>query len=552
MLFCSNLSSSTFFFHLCASYCNFLPGGKDFLFAGEKDYVRIYGLQQGGNLRNMSEVYSKIRDVIIGEQLIEKEDLIIVAVSGGADSLVLLHILYRLKEEKIIPFSLYIAHLNHGLRGPAARADADFVRNEARRLGVPCSVGEVDARAFSRNQKLSLEDGARKLRYRFLVQLAQRIGAVRVVVGHQRDDQVETLLHNLLRGTGLDGLTGMKSKRFLDEGITLIRPMLGVGREEIERYCRDKEIIPRLDETNLNTDFTRNRIRLELLPLLEQKFNPRVRHGLQRLSHLLTLDRDFLELMSEAGLSRLLFKEEEHCLMLDGKALLDEHEALQGRILRLAVRRLLGTVPRDMGSIHVRTVLDLMQNGSPHGMLYLPGGVRVSRSYDNLTLYDCEQPCTAANFLPLTLAVPGEVSLTGTGLSLKASLSAPDKLNFPPDGEKEAFLDFEQVLGQMKAPPATGNVDLVVRPRLPGDRFHPLGAPGRRKLKSYLIDQKIPRAEREVIPLVVAGEEIIWVAGRQISHRCRITSQTRQALVLQLEWDKGTGPLSQTVPLSQK
>ncbi len=485
----------------------------------------------------MSDLCSSIQDVIIREQLIEKEDLIIVAVSGGADSLVLLHILYRLKEEQTLPFSLYVAHLNHGLRGRAARGDAAFVREETRRLGLPCTVGEVDTIAFSRTRSLSLEDGARRLRYRFLVQLAQRTGATRVAVGHQRDDQVETLLLNLMRGTGLDGLAGMKYKRRLDEGITLIRPLLELSREEVERYCRESKLTPRLDETNLYDDFTRNRVRLQLIPMLEQAFNPRVRRGLQRLSRLLTLDRDFLEREAGAGLSRLLFKEdghEEHYLVLDGKGLLAEHEALQGRILRLAMRRLLGTVPRDISQFHVRTVLDLMGEGSPHGVLHLPGGLRVSRSYDNLTLYYREPP-RARQFVPVTLSVPGAVRLPGAGVMLKASLFSPEKLKWPPDGKKEAYLDFDQVLDQKKHHSVNGKLDLVVRSRLSGDRFHPLGAPGRRKLKSYLIDQKVPRSERELIPLVVAGEEIIWVAGRQISHRCRITPQTKQALVLQLE-----------------
>ena len=484
----------------------------------------------------MSELCSRVQDVIIREQLIEKEDLIIVAVSGGADSLALLHLLYRLKGEEILPFSLYVAHLNHGLRGRAAREDAAFVREEARRLGLPCTVGEVDVRAFSRNRRLSLEDGARRLRYRFLVQLAQRTGATRVAVGHQSDDQVETLLLNILRGTGLDGLAGMQNKRLLDEGITLIRPLLELSREEVERYCRESKLTPRLDETNLHSEFTRNRIRLQLIPLLEHEFNPRVRRGLQRLSQLLTLDRDFMQREATTGLSRLLLKEderEEQYLVIDGKGLLEEHKALQGRILRLAVRRLLGAVPRDISQFHVRMVLELLREGSPHGMLHLPGGLRVSRSYDNLTLYYREPP-RAANIVPLALAVPGVVSLPGSGIKLKASLFAPENLKWPPDAGKEAYLDFDQVLKKI-LPSVNGKVELVVRPRLSGDRFHPLGAPGQRKLKNYLIDQKVPRAERELILLVVAGEEIIWVAGRQISHHCRITPRTKQALILKLE-----------------
>lgn len=481
----------------------------------------------------MPEFTGRVREVILREQLIEKEDVVIVAVSGGADSLALLHTLNEIKGEENLPFFIYVAHLNHGLRGRAAREDAAFVREEARRLGLPCTIAEVDTHTFSRSRGLSLEDGARQLRYRFLWQLAGRTGAARVAVGHHRDDQAETLLMNFIRGTGLDGLAGMKYKRPLDEGVTLIRPLLEVSREEVEHFCRGKDLLPRLDESNLNTVFTRNRIRIQLLPLLEREFNPGVRRALQRLSRLLALDREYMEIAAAAALIRLLYKEDEHFLVLDGKALLLEHEALQGRILRLAIRRLLGTVPREIGHHHVRTILKLLLEGSPHGVLHLPGGLRISRSYDNLTLFYREPPA-GSRFLPLSLTVPGEVPLPGGKYLLRALFLPVEKLQWPPDVEKEAFLDLERVQQLCREDMQRGKLELQVRTRLSGDRFHPLGAPGRRKLKSYLIDCKIPRAEREGLPLVIAGDEIVWVVGRQISHRCRITSQTKQALLLRL------------------
>lgn len=491
----------------------------------------------------MPDVCGKIGKVILQKELISENELVLVAVSGGADSLALLHVLYRLREDKRLPFALYIGHLNHGLRGSGARADAAFVRKEAQRLGVPCSVGAADARAFSRKHRLSLEDGARRLRYYYLLQLARRIGATRVAVGHHRDDQVETLLMNIIRGTGLDGLAGMKPKRILDQGITLIRPLLEVKREEIELFCRQMNITPQHDETNLETGFLRNRIRLQLLPRLEKEFNPGVRSALQRLARLMAVDRDFLEKESLKALQRLLVEESEHYLVLDGRALGREHEALQGRVLRQGVQRLLGFVPRNMGQYHVRTILKLMQEGTPHAMLYLPGGLRASRSYDNLILYQRRQPFISP-FQPVKLTIPGELHLPGTELKLKTVLTSPQQLKWPPDGLKEAFLDYDRVLllaageDQNKQTVFQERPVLTVRNRLPGDRFSPLGAPGSRKLKKYLIDQKVPAEAREGLPLVLAGEEIIWVAGRQISQRCRVTPETRQVLVLRLEKDK--------------
>lgn len=487
----------------------------------------------------MPGLYSRIAEVVRREKLIDKGDLVIVAVSGGADSLALLHLLFRLKEEGMA-FSLYVAHLNHGLRGHAARGDAAFVREEARRLGIPCSVGKADVRDYCQTHRLSLEDGARRLRYDYFLQLARRTGASRVAVGHHRDDQVETMLMNVLRGTGLDGLTGMKYRRYLDEDITLIRPLLEEPREEVESFCRERNIIPRLDHTNLDTGFMRNRVRLQLLPFLENEFNPGVRRALQHLARLLVQDRDLLEQTAEEVLSRLLIKkEDDYCLVLDGKALLSEHPALQGRVLRNAVRNLLGSLPREMGPLHVHKIMGLQREGSPHGVLHLPGGLKVSRSYDNLTFYYREPP-QVGQLSPLTLPVPGEIELAGTVSNLQAELFPPGQLKWPPDRRKEAYLDFDRVVlcqeeAEQKKQTSAGKLELLVRSRLPGDRFHPLGAPGRRKLKSFLIDQKIPRDIRERLPLVVAGKEIVWVAGWQISHLCRVTPQTREVLVLTLK-----------------
>ena len=258
-----------------------------------------------------------------------------------------MYILNEIRLEKSISFSLYVAHLNHGLRGIQARNDAEFVRQEAKSAGLPCTVGAADTITFAKRRGLSVEDAARRLRYRFLEQLALRIGASSIAVGHNRDDQAETLLLNLLRGTGLDGLSGMKFKRKMGaEANTLIRPLLGTSRDDIERYCRQKKLSPRFDETNRDTRFLRNKIRLELLPFLEKEYNPNIRKGLAQLSYLLTQDRDFLQSAASRRLAQITSREETSCLELDLEALVNEHDAMQGRILRLAICRLLGTISR--------------------------------------------------------------------------------------------------------------------------------------------------------------------------------------------------------------
>ncbi len=485
----------------------------------------------------------KVKEVILREHLIEENDLLIVAVSGGADSLSLLHVLNEIKLHGTVAFSLHVAHLNHGLRGKKAREDADFVRRVAAKMGLPCTIGEVNAETFRRRRGLSTEDAARRLRYRFLGQLAKRIAAASVAVGHNRDDQVETLLLNFLRGTGPDGLTGMRYSRKLgDDRVNLIRPLLEISREEINLYCREHDLAPRLDETNLDVRFKRNKIRLELLPYLEKEFNVNLRRALLRLSNILTLDRDYMEDAARKRLESIIFKEEPHCLALDAKALAGEHQALQGRILRQAVRRLLGGVPREIGHDHIRSMVNLCLEGAPHGMLHLPWGLRASRSYDNLMLY-YREPLRPKVFTPFRIKVPGRADLPGTSMALAAEVVSPRELVWPPDREKEAYLDHDRVL-QLAARSKAGKgqagegeeegLVLTVRPRQPGDRFYPLGAPGKRKLKNYFINQKVPRGERDHVPLVVAGEEIIWVVGKQVSQLCRITERTERVLVFRL------------------
>jgi len=483
-------------------------------------------------------LHENIKKLIFSEQLLEKGDLIVVAVSGGTDSLSLLHILNTLQEKG--GFSLHVAHLNHGLRGRTARADAEFVRCETQKMGLPCTVAKVDCFAYAQRRGLSLEDAARRLRYRFLLQLAKKTGASRIAVGHNRDDQVETLLLNFLRGTGPAGLAGMKYKRKFGIGERyLIRPLLETSREELEQYCREKGLSPRWDETNLETRFLRNKIRLELLPFLEKEYNPNLRQNMQRLSQLVSWDHDFLEVTAEQHLESITLMGGKGRLVLDSRKLLARHRALQGRILRRAVCRLLGTVPREVGYHQIRSVLNLARQGSPHGRLHLPFNLEASRNYDRLQISFREQrrPLVAA---PFYLTVPGKKNVPAKGISLQAELLPQDKVIWPPVSQKVAYFDYDTVLELLKGrdketkKESGAPVKLLVRSRQAGDRFHPLGAPGQKKLKKYFIDQKIPLQERDQIPLVLAGEEIIWVAGRQQAHICRLTEKTEKILVLRL------------------
>lgn len=488
----------------------------------------------------MAALKEYVKSIILREKLINDGDLVLVGVSGGADSLSLLHILNELRQENFLSFSLYIAHLNHGIRGDSARDDAEFVKKLAKKMRLPCTVGAARTNVFRMRRGLSIEDAARRLRYSFLQWLAQRVGAPRIALGHNRDDQVETLLLNLLRGTGLDGLAGIKFKRRAgSKEQFIIRPLLETGRAEIERYCRENGLHPRIDETNLDTRFLRNKVRLRLLPYLEKNYNPDIRNGLSRLSHLLAPDSDYLLRAASQCLPAMICGEGIDCLELDGEKLLQEHEALQGRVLRLAINRLLGSVPRGIGYERIGEILKICGTGSPHAELHLAGGLKVLKSYQKLSFTKGTAP-GAGPFPPFLLPVPGKKAVREGGIMIAAGISPAEGLRWPPQGHKEAYLDYDRVLllaggGDTPARNIQNGFSLLVRVRRDGDRFHPLGSPGKKKLKKYLIDEKIPLQKRDTLPLVLAGDVIVWVAGKQISDTCKVTENTKRVLFLSLE-----------------
>ena len=500
-----------------------------------------------GTMLSSSLLYRSVRKEILQRNLIDRNDLIIVAVSGGADSLSLLHILNQLSKEAGFSFSLHVAHLDHGLRGNQARRDADFVRSEAKKLSLPCTVGLVKADRFIKELGLSPEDGARRLRYRFLEQLASRLQARYVAAGHNRDDQAETLLLNLLRGTGPDGLAGMEYRRDLGQsGAFLIRPLLNTSRKEIDCFCRDRGLHPRFDRTNMDLRYLRNKVRRSVIPFLEKSVNPNLREGLFRLSRLQTLDRSYWTDIAAERLGAAVLEESPGYLILNLDVLAREHEALLGRILRLAISRLCGGVPRQAGYIHMQALLDVVKKNTPRGTVSFPGIMEIRRSYHKLIFTSAtpEKNQAANQFTTVLLTIPGEARIDWLDKVLEGRLCSPGDLLWPPDMKKIAYLDYDRVLSLCSSASATDTLTggerqdaaprLLARSRASGDRFYPLGAPGSKKLKDFFIDRKIPMEERDDILLVLAGKEIVWIVGYEISQLCRITEATVCTLCLSL------------------
>ena len=461
---------------------------------------------------------------------------LLVAVSGGPDSLALLHALYRLRGE--YGLTLRGAHLNHRLRGAESEADAEFVADTFERLGVPFTVDGVDVAGYRRRHRLSLEDAARRVRYSFLADAAAEHGADAIALGHTADDQAETVLMHIIRGSGLDGLRGMQAldrRTISGRRVALFRPLLDVSRAETEAYCRALCLTPRIDPSNSSPEFLRNRIRMELVPLLEQ-MNPSMRDALVRLARNATQDSDYIREHADAVWREVTRQVEDGVVRLDAVALGGEHAAIRGRVLRRAIEAAGGEVTQ-------RHILDMMAlfGRAPGKRLHLSGGLGFVTGYGEAYVGSADVVEDALMPLPalggeFSVPVPGEVRVGGWRINVTCmdrrdgeGFSHSSYPNLPPLGEgteASEMLDMDCV-----------GDGLWVRGRLPGDRFQPLGMEGSKLLREFMIDARIPRGWRDGLPLVVSERGIACVPGWRIAHWARVTEETRRVLRLDVAFE---------------
>ncbi len=433
---------------------------------------------------------------------VSAQEKIVVAVSGGADSAALLDALARLRERKGLPGAIIVAHLNHQLRGAESDEDETFVRELADQLNLPACVERIAVADHARSEKKNLEATARRLRYDFLRRVAEEREAKFVFTAHTLDDQAETALMRLLRGSGAEGLRGIHRIVVFSEKLKLARPMLAVTRAEVIEHCEHFKLTFRRDSSNLSMDFTRNRIRHELLPTLET-FNPRIQESLARASELIADDEDFLGTFADK-----LLAESRAGARLNVKPLQEAHPAIVRRVLRQWLRGELGTLLRT-NAAHIAAIENLITRSQSGRFIQLPGFWRVEREFDTLELSCAPRyECALMPILSLTEGAKimfGDFELSYFGGVPRARIGAMV-------GDLGADCEFA-ILRQ------SADLDgLSVRVRNEGDAYIPAGHRQATKLKTLMIRRKIPLSQRDLYPiLVTADDRIVWAPGLPVA-----------------------------------
>lgn len=448
---------------------------------------------------------------ITEHSLIEERDNILIGLSGGPDSMALLYALLEIKEK--IPFLIYIAHVNHGVRGKDADEDEKFVEELSKDLNIPYYSTKIDMEGYAKLHKMSSEDAGRKLRYGFFREVLSKIGGGKIAVAHNKNDQAETLIMRFLRGTGIDGLGGMEYKSG-----NIIRPLLDISRDEIENYIEKNRIKTRLDKTNLIPIYNRNKIRLEAIPYIEKNFNPNIIDTLWRTSNIMSEDSNFLNKYSLNKYKEYMKIKKKDSIILDRNEFIKEDDAIKKRIIRHSINDLTGSL-KGITSKHILDIVELFDKGETGKSINLINNIVAETSYDDIVIRLGNSEDRISYNYNISLGKPIYIEETNFFIEAKILPRSEAEINF-----KDRFIkyfDYDKIEG-----------GLCVRNRLRGDKFIPLGMNGMKKVKDLFIDEKVPLNKRETIPIVTDDKNIIWVVGFRISEKHKITSSTKNVLII--------------------
>lgn len=455
----------------------------------------------------------KVISTIEKNLMLDKGDTVIVAVSGGPDSMCLLHLLNELSDQ--LELKLIVAHVNHCLRGLEADKDQEFVHDFCDDLKIECYSKRIDINKIAEINNVSSETAGRDARYEYFNELKNKFKANKIALAHNANDQAETVLMRIIRGTGLEGLVGIKPVR---EDI-FVRPLINITRNQIEEYCALNNIDPRLDKTNLESIYTRNKIRLELIPYIENNFNSDIVNGLIRLGDTAKKDNDFIQ-------KQVDFSYKKYCHRKQGKVIIkseafNEDEAVLSRLIRRTFQEVTGNL-YNFEKVHIYDIINIQKQGTGKEIT-LPSAVNAINDYGDIIITKEEKSSELEKYeFYLHINEENIIAPIGKRITLKF-LENQKKINFTDKPNIRSF-DFDKIKG-----------DITIRNRKDGDKFTPFGMKGTKKLKDLFIDLKVKKGERSKIPLICFGEDIAWIVGYRVSEKFKITDNTKNILQIKLE-----------------
>ena len=462
-------------------------------------------MSRGEIILETADFTGSIIKTINKHSMLKGGETVLVGLSGGPDSVCLLTVLHRIKDD--FHLTIRAVYVDHNLRPGETPSEIAFCRDICGKMNVDFRVKSVDVKGYVKTYKLNKQEAARELRYKAFYEAAQETSADKIALAHNADDQAETVFMRLVRGTGPSGLTGIPAKRG-----ALIRPLIEIERGEIEDFLESEHIRSIIDSSNLQTDYFRNRFRLMIMPELK-KMNPGLIQSVNRTVSILQEEERYLGIIVTKTLMKMISRKTEKRIEL----FLSPMEAMDIVILRRVLRRAVNETEglKGIGFIHIDDIIRLIKDGKSGDRLYLPKGIRAIKDY-SLVVITSEAPRQIASY---ELQVPGEVAIVGAGVVIKAFYE--EEAGDFGDGKTTVVLDAADM-----------HVPLKIRPRKPGDWFYPYGFGKRKKLQDFFVDEKVARDERDSIPLVLSGDDIVWVAGYRADNRFRVSGNTKKFLRL--------------------
>ena len=461
-------------------------------------------------------IANKVKEAILKNNLIEEKDSVIVGVSGGPDSICLLHILNSIKDEYNI--KIYAAHLNHRIRGIESQKDAAYVAKICDDMGITCFIKAIDVVKYCEENRLSVEEGARTLRYNLFFDIKEKVKANKIAVAHNVNDQVETILMRIMRGTGLKGLKGIAHKR--SDGI--IRPLLDIERRDIEAYCEMHDLKPRIDASNLEDIYTRNKIRLKLLPYMMDNFNPNIVDSICRMTATLSDDSDFIEEESNKYFHQICESRAENIVNIDLEKLNFVHMAIKNRIIRKAIGYIMGNIV-GIEQKHIEDIKTMIAEDKLESRLDLPKGIMVYKKKNSIIITNEEILYDLINY-NYKLPKSGYIKIKELNYIVESKIIDINEYDKNDKDEFTKFFDSDKIYG-----------NLIVRNRKNGDKIKMLGLGGSKKLKDLFIDLKVPKEDRDKVPILCDDEGIIWVIGHRISEDYKVDNSTKNVLRVQFK-----------------